>query len=145
MRHWRYRFWDKVEIIPNKCWKWLAYKDPNGYGRIAKMGSGPTIPAHRASWIIHNGKIKNGLFVLHKCDNPPCTNPRHLFLGTQQDNLNDMRKKGREKTNGKKLNAEIAKRIRRMKNSGKSQEKIGKIFGICQASVSKILLHKVYK
>ncbi len=87
------RFWQKVEKNPEGCWSWTATIDRGGYGSIGT----PTglEYAHRLSWIIHNGPIPNGLFVLHHCDNPPCVRPDHLFLGTHQDNQDDRLRKGR--------------------------------------------------
>lgn len=86
------RFWKKV-VKTKKCWKWIGSKAHRGYGKIALNGK--FLPAPRASWLLHNGEIPGGLFVLHKCDNPECTNPEHLFLGTQKDNMRDMLKKNR--------------------------------------------------
>jgi hypothetical protein len=97
------RFWSKVEMIPfHDCWEWVGCKVPAGYGQLRLGGKKePNLFAHRVSYVIHNGEIGKGLFVLHKCDNPSCVNPRHLFLGTHQDNMNDMKAKGRQ---GKKFN-----------------------------------------
>lgn len=83
---------DWVENL-EKCWIWIANTDRDGYGRISLKGF--QYKAHRISWEIYNGPILNGLLVLHKCDNPSCVNPNHLFLGTHKDNSFDMVNKGR--------------------------------------------------
>ena len=72
---------------------WLASKDKNKYGKFRM----PTkdLRAHRVSWVIHRGLIPEKTYVLHKCDNPSCVNPEHLFLGTNQQNMDDMNRKGR--------------------------------------------------
>lgn len=91
------RFWRFVVrgTTDDDCWGWVGATQHPGYGRIGVGGGGNVGFAHRVSWELHNGPTPNGLFVLHRCDNPPCTNPRHLFLGTQQENLKDMTAKGR--------------------------------------------------
>ena len=91
------RFWAKVRRT-NGCWLWLASKDSKGYGtfRIA----GETVSAHRLAWFWKNGSIPNGQSVLHSCDNRACVRPSHLFLGTHQDNMEDMKNKGRSATCG---------------------------------------------
>lgn len=94
------RFWEKVvkSADPNGCWGWTGTTQPFGHGRIAAPGvPAKMLMAHRVSWEIHHGAIPVDLRVLHHCDNPPCTNPRHLFLGTLSDNSRDMVKKGRMK------------------------------------------------
>jgi hypothetical protein len=90
-------FWEKVEKTGEEtCWKWKGYKNRQGYGRIG-IAASTCVNAHRVSWYIHNGPIPKKIFVCHKCDNPECTNPKHLFLGSRQDNMNDMmlKKRGR--------------------------------------------------
>lgn len=75
------------------CWLWLAARNNMGYGqiRIARR----TVLAHRTSYELFVGAVPTGLCVLHRCDNPRCINPSHLFLGTMRDNTQDMCKKGR--------------------------------------------------
>lgn len=77
----------------SSCHPWLGSGDKSGYGR-GHYG-GKKMLSHRAVWIIFNGPIPNGLKVCHTCDNPPCGNISHLFLGTQADNMRDCRDKGR--------------------------------------------------
>jgi hypothetical protein len=96
------RFWMKVDkngpVPPHcpdlgQCWTWTAAKIKSGYGRI---GVGPIAePAHRVSWMLHVGPIPPKHDVCHHCDNPSCVNPAHLFVGTRQQNVDDMMRKGR--------------------------------------------------
>lgn len=89
------RFWSKVDLKgPDDCWEWQASKLPDGYGSFG-VRSRVVDKAHRVSWVLKNGPIPDGMSVCHRCDNPPCVNPDHLFLGTQQDNMKDMVSKGR--------------------------------------------------
>ena len=73
----------------NSCWDWSGTKKKRGYGELG-YSRNKNIKAHRASWLLHRGEIPNGLWVLHNCDNPPCTNPDHLYLGNVIDNARDM-------------------------------------------------------
>lgn len=86
------RFAEKVRISDG-CWEWTGDKDVKGYGRFFLRGE--VIRAHRVSQEIYAGPIPDGMYVLHRCDNPGCVNPAHLFLGTQTDNMLDMEAKGR--------------------------------------------------
>lgn len=95
------RFWSKVNkngpTMPHmdtSCWVWTMGYWRFGYGRF-QLNWKKAVYAHRVSWELINGPIPVGLFVLHKCDNPPCINPAHLFLGTNTDNMRDMASKGR--------------------------------------------------
>lgn len=81
-------FWAKV-VKTEACWDWKGYKNKQGYGRMG-IAASQCVNAHRVSWVIHSGQIPAGLFVCHRCDNPSCTRPDHLFLGTRQDNVDDM-------------------------------------------------------
>lgn len=92
------RLWRRVnKNAPNGCWEWGGWRHEHGYGRIRAVSTGKSkfLRTHRVSWAIHNGPVPVGMDVLHRCDNPPCCNPAHLFLGTDADNMNDMAAKGR--------------------------------------------------
>lgn len=91
----RDRFWRKVDKSggENACWVWMAAKNDAGYGLIRVAGK--NYKAHRVAWVLQNGPIDDGVGVLHKCDNPPCVNFRHLFNGSQGDNMKDMVSKNR--------------------------------------------------
>lgn len=89
------RYWSKV-LKTEGCWIWTASKTKAGYGQIQiRALSHMPIHAHRMAWELRNGPIPKGMHVLHRCDNPSCVNPDHLFLGTQSDNNRDRLEKGR--------------------------------------------------
>ncbi len=90
------RFWSKVENSSGaSCWQWLGIVDRYGYGRFYVKGEEKRTGAHRTAWLLCRGPVPKGMNVLHRCDNPGCVNPGHLFLGTQEDNMHDMDAKGR--------------------------------------------------
>lgn len=78
----------------DECWPWLGTVDERGYGRVHYKAS--KIKAHRVSFEMVNGHIQDGNIICHKCDNPNCVNPNHLFEGTSKDNAQDMVSKGRQ-------------------------------------------------
>ena len=147
------RFWEKVGIrSPDECWEWAGYCDNNGYGRIGEGGKrGRILIASRLSWELHNGPIPDGLWVLHRCDNPSCVNPGHLFLGTQRDNVLDMYAKGRgNRPRGEahvcaRLTAEAIAEIRSTYMRGSiSQRALGQQFGVSNVAISRIVRHKTW-
>lgn len=89
------RFWSKVRIgLPDECWEWQACRKRYGYGEL-KAGE-RNDKAHRVAYRLTYGPIPDGLWVLHRCDNPPCCNSRHLFLGDSAANVEDRHRKGRD-------------------------------------------------
>lgn len=135
------RFWTKVDKTGG-CWFWTAHRDTKGYGKF-NAGDGPsTWVAHRYSWTLANGPIPDGLTVCHRCDNPPCVNPAHLFLGTNADNTADRDAKlrmARGTRNARsKLTPEQVQRIREMFTAGRSNRLIALDFGVREASIYQI-------
>ena len=122
------------------CWEWTACRDRNGYGRF--QVDGQTELAHRVSHELHHGKIPQGLLVCHRCDNPRCINPEHLFLGTQADNMADMNTRGRHDPRKGTSNAWA-----RLSNNdicairaaiGVRQADLAKKYGVGQSQISRI-------
>jgi HNH endonuclease len=81
---------------PHQCWEWRKYRNEKGYGTI--IFDGFKFNVHRLSFEHYKGRIPKGMLVMHECDNPPCYNPAHLFLGTHAENMQDMVRKGRHKS-----------------------------------------------
>lgn len=91
------RFWCKVAIADDaECWNWQAYINKQGYGEFHFRRRAPV--ASRVAWILTYGEISDGLHVLHHCDNRRCVNPKHLYLGTNKDNVDDRERRGRRRT-----------------------------------------------
>lgn len=114
-----------------------------GYGRISWRSK--SWIAHRLAWVLVKGDIPEGMVICHACDNPPCVNPTHLFLGTVEDNIADRQRKGRGahqvNPNHKpaaKLSEVDVKKIRALEGSGLSQAAIAEKFGISRAQVQRI-------
>lgn len=132
------RFWSKVDKS-GSCWEWVGARNNKGYGQIRINKR--LLLAHRVGYELENSKIPDGMCVLHRCDNPSCVNPSHLFLGTVADNNRDMHDKGRavdnrgERSGKAKLKEEDVKWIRQL---GAPYRKIAKCFGISSAQVSQI-------
>lgn len=145
------RLYAKIQFDPNGgCWLFATSLNPLGYGVF--WFEGRLTGAHRASWIIHNGEISDRLCVLHRCDVGCCVNPDHLFLGTQAENLADMRAKGRgssghvygEKCGKSKLKESEVREIIRLSKLGYRQRDIAARYGIHQSGVWGIVHRKTW-
>jgi len=139
-------FNERYTIAPNGCWEWTSYKSKKGYGTIFTVDG--TILAHRYSWEKVNGPIPKGLFACHRCDNPSCCNPDHIFIGTQMENIQDCVAKGRRNTrkgtavNTNKLTEE---QVLRVFYDTRLAKEVAKDFGISHYTVAGIRLKKSWK
>jgi hypothetical protein len=117
-----------------------------GYFNIPKNGSATyrCSVAHRVSWTITKGTIPNEMLVLHKCDNPPCVNPNHLFLGTFKDNNRDTIRKGRQSRDHYKLTPKALREIRILNKMDFSHATIAKVFGVSRGNIKKIITGKLW-
>lgn len=146
------RFW-KYVVKSDDCWLWTGGTRVGRYGGISlgRRGEG-IISTHRFSYQLHKGKIPKGKIIMHKCDNPLCVKPDHLFMGTQKDNVLDMIAKGRQgKTGAKKgtgsrnhLTMEQANNLREEYKSGVSQVKLADKYGLGQSTVSRIIRQQTF-
>lgn len=143
------RFWDKVDKSGD-CWIWMAVRHKKmGYGLFG-LSHRQLVLAHRFAYEQAFGAIPDGLSVLHRCDNPPCCNPEHLFLGTRADNIADMCAKGRHphgETHGySKLTWDAVRAIRAIYRERRAtQTQIAEQFGVDQTTVSLIVLNRIWK
>jgi predicted XRE-type DNA-binding protein len=142
------RFWSKVLTDEDdKCWNWVGYLT-RGYGQFSYKGL--MYRSHRFSYELKYGKIQNGLYVCHSCDNRSCVNPNHLFLGTNVDNMKDMVNKGRaakgENNATAKLNENQVIEIRDKYTTGKFlQRQLAIEYNISQVEISDITTRKIWK
>jgi hypothetical protein len=153
------RVLDRVVRIPfSGCWIFTGASNEFGYGIVGTGGRGmPTDRTHRITYKHFHGEIPSGMFVCHECDVPSCCNPSHLFLGTNQDNVDDMVKKGRNSKPprnphivgsahpGSKLTEAQAVEIRLMHMRGIKQKDIAAQYGMAHQTISKIVNNKRYK
>lgn len=130
------------------CWLWTGYLIRSGYGQIALVGKKWKVmtPAHRASWLIHNGNIPDGMWVLHRCDVRSCVNPSHLFIGTRKENVKDMLMKRRQATGERhgraKLNNESVLEIR---SSLESSSKLAARYGVSTEAIREVRVNNTWK
>lgn len=144
------RFWAKVDRSggADACWRWAAYLDPRGYGAFATNHS-KMRGAHRVAWELTFGPIRGELDVLHRCDNPACVNPTHLFLGNHQANMDDRNHKGRHahgESHGKaKLTEPKVIELRRLRGEGWSFGMLAIRYGITSQAASDAACGKSWK
>jgi hypothetical protein len=134
-------FWVKVQKADG-CWPYMGYLNRRGYGKhhVSNRGS---IQSHRLAWELTNGPIPPGLMVCHHCDNPPCCNPAHLFLGTAADNVGDMVRKGRarggnqrgEQVGNHRLTDEQVRQLRALRANGYSFSSIAILLHVAATTV----------
>lgn len=131
-----------IRAEPDQCWEWTAGKTPKGYGRAT--GGGGELPAHRLSWVLYVGPIPrgegyHGTCVLHRCDNPSCVNPKHLFLGTAHDNMLDMAAKNRNLHGSRyKLHKLTEAQARSIRTDPRPRIVIAREYGVARYTVARV-------
>lgn len=147
VRAWRYIDRSGGE---SACWPWTRSCQGTGYGRLTLSGSSRprrSVPAHRFIYEQTIGAIPTGMFVMHRCDNPPCCNPAHLALGTAAENSRDMVEKGRQArraSHGRfrkgKLSAEALVAIRKRTAAGERQIDLAREYDVSRSRISQVVL-----
>ena len=131
------RFFSRFKKTENGCWQWNAHADKDGYGVMSSHGK--NIRAHRFSYEHHIGAIPQGMSVCHKCDNPGCVNPEHLFIGSAKDNAQDALTKKRhyigDKNGRSKITEDHAKFI---KSSSMSGPELAEMFNVNRSTINNI-------
>jgi len=153
------RFWkwvDKYGPVPphrpelGACWIWTGSKSGSGgYGKLAGAPGQKDVKTHRFSWEIHYGQIPSDLWVLHKCDNRPCVNPAHLFLGNASDNSKDAASKGRTLQGVRHpdtpFNEADIIEIRRRYSLGVSQHQLARDHNVSNMAIWQIVKNRTWK
>src|SRR5512138_3094264 len=131
------RFWSHVDRTGD-CWEWSANRLPSKYG-LFNVRLGKSVLAHRVAYELAKEPIPDGMCVLHRCDNPPCVNPDHLFLGTDADNTRDRVQKGRaasgERNSQAKLTPALVMAIRRAAARGVTAAAMARAAGVSHETV----------
>lgn len=135
------RFWAKVDRCgDDECWPWMGSKDTSGYGRLPIKDHMHS--SNRVAWALTYGPIPQRICVCHTCDNPGCCNPRHLFLGTHQDNMTDKARKGRAPGVPRKWRYKLSeKQVADIRSdTTHSHRELAAMYGVTRPTISRILL-----
>lgn len=148
-------FWERVDKS-DECWVWTGALTKFGYGHTSGLPYGEKRPllTHRVSWLLTHGDIPDGMCVLHRCDNPPCVRPDHLFLGSKKDNTQDMIDKGRgragaqpwnsrtlgERNAHAKLTASQVVEMRKRAAAGEHYRDLADAYGISVSNANTIII-----
>lgn len=146
MKSLEHRLWAKTNVRgPNECWEWQGYKREKGYGQIGRGGGrrNGLVSTHVAAWEVTHGPVPKGIYVCHRCDNPSCCNPAHLFLGTPADNMRDKVRKKRhpigEDCRHASLTEQEVRAIRRLTKT-MTQQAVAERYGVSRSLVG--LIHQ---
>ncbi len=136
-----------IKVVLNGCWEWQGCRTTKGYGWIRRSGTPrKMLRTHRAMWEIVFSSIPKGLCVLHRCDNPPCVKPAHLFLGTSKDNMVDKVVKGRSLKGENHVNSKLTwDQVRSIRADARSCLEVGSEYEISSSQVSNIKRNKQWK
>jgi hypothetical protein len=129
------------EVTDAGCWEFKGHRTPLGYGRVSNVYT------HRIAYERAFGPIPEGLLICHRCDNPPCCNPAHLFVGSHAENMADAAAKGRkggEWSGMAVLTNDCVLEIRRRVAAGETQASVARAFGVSSATVNRIVLRKTW-
>lgn len=134
-----------TRVVKSKaCWYWVGPKNRDGYGVLSLGKRGTGRRAHRYSWELFNGAIPVGMAILHRCDNTSCVNPKHLYAGTQTDNMRDMVSRGRmanvkgERNPRAKLTSFQVNEIRFFLNAAYAHKQLAKQYGVSKSTIDLI-------
>jgi hypothetical protein len=135
-------FLSKVEKTES-CWEWKGTINRRGYGRMRHKGV--NTHAHRVSYKLYRGEIPRDMLVCHKCDNPSCVNPEHLFIGSHKDNMEDRQTKQRQ-AKGEKIGLSklTNEQVRKIRVDNRSTRKIARDYGVHHSQIARIKTHEAW-
>lgn len=140
------RFWGKVDlgVSDDDCYIWTASRNKKGYGTIGIGGK--TCLSHRVAWVFKHGSIPDGMLICHRCDEPACVNWRHLWIGTNRDNLDDMLKKGRSRHGENHIDAKLTERnVLAIRDDSRSLRQLSKVYGVGYGVIGQIKRREIWR
>lgn len=141
-------FYDRTKRVQGpletQCWEWQRGTFPNGYGSVTIDGK--ATPAHRVAFSVFVGKIPAGRYVCHKCDNPLCCNPDHLFVGTPGDNMKDMANKDRHTFGERSARSKLTeKQVEEIRSSGLLGRELAEQYGVAISTIYTVRRRETWK